>query len=127
MATTDDPNVPWLTVIGVAADVRSYSLEVKPRPQIYTTMEQNTDNELTFVLRTEPVTSASLMRAVRAEIKALDPTLPVADFRSMDTLMSRAIARPRFSTFLLGLFAATDACVGYSCGVLHSCATRGKG
>ena len=36
MARTDEEQHPWFTIIGVARDVRSYGLEVKPRPQIYT-------------------------------------------------------------------------------------------
>src|SRR6266851_3747698 len=98
---------PWFTIIGVTGDVRSYGLEVKPRPQVYTTVEQNTDNEMTLIVRAETMPAAPLERAIRAEMKSLDPTLPLANFRTMESLVANAVARPRFSTFLIGLFAAT--------------------
>jgi len=107
MARTDEEQHPWFTIIGVAGDVRSYGLEVKPRPQIYTTVEQNTDNDMTLVVRAETMPAASLERAIRHEMKSLDPALPLANFRTMESLLANAVARPRFSTFLLGLFAAT--------------------
>jgi putative ABC transport system permease protein len=40
-------------------------------------------------------------------MKSLDPALPAANFRTMERLVSNATARPRFSTFLLSLFAVT--------------------
>ena len=107
MARTDEEQHPWFTIIGVAGDVRSYGLEVKPRPQIYTTVEQNTDNDMTLVVRAETMPAASLERAIRHEMKSLDPALPLANFRTMESLLANAVARPRFSTFLLGLFATT--------------------
>ena len=107
MARTDEEQHAWFTIIGVASDVRSYGLEVKPRPQIYTTVEQNTDNEMTLIVRAETMPVASLERAIRAEMKLLDPTLPPANFRTMESLIADAVARPRFSTFLLGLFATS--------------------
>jgi putative ABC transport system permease protein len=107
MARTDEEQHPWFTIIGVAGDVRSYGLEVKPRPQIYTTVEQNTDNEMTFIVRAETMPTGSLERAIRPEMKSLDPALPLANFRTMESLLANAVARPRFSTFLIGLFATT--------------------
>jgi ABC-type antimicrobial peptide transport system permease subunit len=107
MAKTDDAQHAWFTILGVARDVRSYALENKPRPQIYTTVEQNTDNEMTFIVRAEGVPLTSLERVVRVQMKALDPSLPLANFRTLEGLMARSIARPRFGTFLLGLFAVT--------------------
>ena len=64
-------------------------------------MEQNTDNEMTLLARAETMPSASLERAIRAEMKSLDPALPLANFRTMESLVANAVARPRFTTFLL--------------------------
>jgi putative ABC transport system permease protein len=101
--TTD--NAPWLTIVGVVHDVRGYALAVKPKPQVYSPVEQDTQNEMTFVVRAEAASSASLERTVRAEMKSLDPALPLANFRLMERLVANATAGPRFSAFLLGLFA----------------------
>src|SRR5260370_42119257 len=53
MTRTDDPERPWFVIVGIAGDVRSYGLDVKPRPQICTAVEQNTDNFMTFVVRAD--------------------------------------------------------------------------
>jgi putative ABC transport system permease protein len=97
---------PWWTVVGVARDVRSYGLDTKPRPQIYTAIEQNTENEMTFVVRAEGLPASALERTLRATMKPLDPALPLANFRTMESLMASAVARPRFSALVLGWFAA---------------------
>ncbi len=98
---------PWVTVVGVARDVRGYTLEMKPRPEFYVPFGQDTQNEMTFVVRAAPASAASVEKAIRSEMKALDPALPLANFHTMDGLLSNAVARPRFTTFLLDLFAGT--------------------
>jgi putative ABC transport system permease protein len=107
MARSDEAQHAWFTIVGVVGDVRSYGLDVKPRPQIYTAVEQNTDNMLTFVVRARTSPALFLERSLRSQMKSLDPTLPLANFRTMESLMARAVSRPRFSTFLLILFAST--------------------
>jgi putative ABC transport system permease protein len=107
IARADDPGHPWFLIVGVVRDVRSYGLDVKPRPQIYTTVEQNTDNMMTFVARAHAGPAALLERPFRAQMKSLDPALPLANFRTMEGLLSNAVSRPRFSTVLLVLFALT--------------------
>ena len=47
----------------------------------------------------------SLESTLRREMKLIDPTLPVANFRTIEVLVSNALAKPRFSSFLMGLFA----------------------
>jgi putative ABC transport system permease protein len=106
-----DENRTWMTIVGVARNVRTRSLDTTPRPQVYTTVEQNTDNEMTMVLAAlgaaGPGASAALERPVRGAMRELDPTLPVAEFRTMERLVGQAVARQRFTSFLLGLFAGT--------------------
>jgi ABC-type antimicrobial peptide transport system permease subunit len=62
---------------------------------------------MTFVVRADALPAEQLERTVRAEMKSIDPALPVANFRPMESLVATALARPRFGTFLLGLFAVT--------------------
>jgi putative ABC transport system permease protein len=100
-----DENFPWFTVVGVVRDVRGYALEAPLRPQVYRPVEQDTENEMTFVVRAEATPAALLERTIRAEMKSIDPSLPPANFRTMEGLVATALARPRFSALLLGLFA----------------------
>jgi putative ABC transport system permease protein len=59
---------------------------------------------MTLVIRTdrEP---AALAPAVQREIRSLDPNQPISDLRTMNQVMSEWVARSRFNTLLLGLFA----------------------
>src|SRR4029434_8983614 len=41
-------------------------------------------------------------------VASIDPLLPVKRVRTMDELMGRSVAQPRFRTMLLALFAAAD-------------------
>jgi putative ABC transport system permease protein len=101
---TDD--APWLTIVGVAGDVRGYSLAVKPKAQVYSPLAQNMWGDMTFVLRVDNSSLASTEKAIRAEMKTLDPALPLGNFRLMESLLANAVARPRFGAFLFSLFAA---------------------
>ncbi len=49
----------------------------------------------------------SLIGAVRAAVRDIDPSLPLAQVRSMDEVLAGARSRPRFLTTLLGLFSTT--------------------
>jgi len=93
--------------VGVVRDVRSYGLQTQARPQFYHPFAQEPDeNEMSVVLRVDDAALPSLRSAVQQEIKQLDSTLPVANFRTMEQLVATAVARPRFTALLLGLFAA---------------------
>jgi putative ABC transport system permease protein len=60
---------------------------------------------MTFVVHTavEPTT---LAEAVRREVRALDPSLPVTALEPLETVVARSISQPRFYMLVLGIFAA---------------------
>jgi putative ABC transport system permease protein len=100
-----------VTVIGVVDDVRHGSLEAEPKPQMYLAHAQfrmwDTHAAvpgMTLVLRTaaDPV---QLTAEVRQAVHALDSNLPVSDVQTMEQVVSSSIARPKFMTMLLSLFA----------------------
>jgi len=97
----------WRTIVGVVRDVRGFALEAQARPQLYHPHAQSTYGVMTIVARADATALPSLRSAIQEEFKRLDAALPVANFRTMPELVAKAVARPRFSAFLLGLFAAT--------------------
>ncbi len=102
--------MPWLTIVGVVHDVRGTALDVKPHPAFYRPHAQDPGywDEMTLVARySDGAPVSSLETTLRRELKVIDPTLPVANFRRMETLVSEATARPRFSSLLLVAFAGT--------------------
>jgi putative ABC transport system permease protein len=104
----DDPNQPrWLTIVGIADDVRQGGLTARLRPQAYVPYTQiirtGQLSEGTLVVRT-PLDPASLAAAVRSRIQAVDRGAAVT-FRTMDAVMSDAVARQRFQMQVLAAFA----------------------
>jgi predicted permease len=102
---------PWVTVVGVAKDVRYMSLEAAAVPQVYRSFWQVEWNESNVVGAYVAVRSTLPQETVVAEIwaavKAIDPSLAVADVHTMSELVSLATARRRFQTTLLTVFSGT--------------------
>jgi predicted permease len=98
----------WSTIVGVVPDVRGFALELQARPQLYYPHTQDRYDTIAMVLRVDASALPSLRGAIQQEFKQLDPALPIVDFRTMQQLVTNAAARPRFSTLLLGLFAAAS-------------------
>jgi putative ABC transport system permease protein len=96
----------WRTIVGVVRNVRGPGLEVQPRPQIYRPHAQAPSRVMSMAVRADAAALPSLRSAIQQEFKQLDAMLPLANFRTMPELVAKSVARPRFSTLLLGLFAA---------------------
>ena len=59
---------------------------------------------MNVVMRTVPPPE-TLAGSARAQVWGLDPTLPLAELQSMEENLWGSVARPRFLTLLLGVFA----------------------
>ena len=92
-------------IIGVVRNVHETSLTDKPATAFYRPFSQFPDGNLNVVIRTtrDPL---ALAGAVRAQVKALDPNLPVASVRTMESVVADATARSRMSSYLVAGFAA---------------------
>jgi len=107
---TDDSK-PWLTIVGVVATVRHNAVVEAPRAEMYVPHADlpreigGATRAMTLVIKTEGDPMA-LAEPLREAVRAMDRNLPVSDIRPMDRVAMEALAQPRFTTFLLGLFAA---------------------
>jgi predicted permease len=100
------PDTPWMTVIGVTGRVRQYTLDgIEPRIAMYHWHKQRPSRALNVVVRTATADPAAATAAVRAVLKDLDPDLPVYNVKSMQARVDESMARRRFATTLLTLFA----------------------
>jgi predicted permease len=90
-----------LTIVGVVGTVKQYGLDVDGRIVVYVP----SPNAGYQVARTtgDPTTVA---RALVKKMHELDPSLTVFDVRTMSDRMSSSMARQRFATTMLGVFAA---------------------
>lgn len=91
-------------IVGVAGNVRHTGLEKETMPTVYFADAQEPSGGGTLVIRTaaEPM---RLARAIEAQIHSLDKDQPIADVVPMNEFLSKAVARPRFQSVLLAVFA----------------------
>jgi putative ABC transport system permease protein len=102
---TNDKGEPyWMTLIGVAADVRQKGLHTDPRPEAYVSYTQWPSRYATLVVRSE-LDPAGLTAALRREIQAVDPDVPAYDVKTMREVLDGSLASRRFNMGLLVLFA----------------------
>ncbi len=99
-----DSTGPWLTVVGVMNDVKSFGLDESARPELYIPHAQFAWPEVTLVVRaaTEPL---NLVGALRAQILAVDRSTLVTNVRTMEEWLARSVAARRFNGQLLLGFA----------------------
>jgi predicted permease len=101
---------PWITVVGIVADVKHTGLTAPVKPKFYRPLEQfhiptgSTTRNVNLVVRTsgDPL---ALTPAVRDVIRRLDASVPVANVQTMDDVVAAALGTPRFAGRLLALFA----------------------
>ena len=92
-------------VVGVVGDVLQRNPGQPAAPQMYLPYAQLTSRSIRFVIRAQG-DALALAPAMRDQVRTLDANLPIADVVPLSEMVSRSIARPRFYTALLTLFAA---------------------
>ena len=101
---------PWLSVVGVVADVKNRGLGAETKPEMYFPHVESQfgmgpiRRDMTLVVRSVSDPKA-LTGAIRGEVRSLDSDLPVFRVRTMDEIVADSISRTRFTTALLSLFA----------------------
>jgi putative ABC transport system permease protein len=104
-------NRPFITVVGIVADVRHNGITEAVKEKFYVPHTQwhksvgNAIRSMTLVMKTQGDPQA-LANPVRQTIRELDPNLPVAAVRTMDEVVAATLSAPRFTGMLLGVFAA---------------------
>jgi putative ABC transport system permease protein len=95
--------VPWREVVGVVEDMHFYSIGETPIAHVFVPWTQYpTGGPLLVVRLGAPGAS---IPAVREVIQAVHPGTYVEQVASLDSLVSRATAQPRFTTQLVASFA----------------------
>jgi predicted permease len=122
----------WSTIVGIVDDVKNAGLDRPAGTEIYLPYQQpggKGSSDMYVAMRAQAGDPRSLAGAVREQLNEIDPSLPLADVRLMEDVLTRAQARPRFLTLLLTLFsgvALAIATVGIYGVVSYSVARRTK-
>src|SRR5437588_1180441 len=98
-----DPKKP-MTIVGVVGVVKQYGLETDGKIATYFPQQQRPDPRMFLAVRTSSET-AGLSSAVVSQIHAVDPDVLVYGIRTMQERLHDSLARQRFSSTMLGVFA----------------------
>jgi ABC-type antimicrobial peptide transport system permease subunit len=117
--TIEDPD--WrdkpITIVGIAHNAKDHGSGIREevRPRFYMAFQQVPDPDQIVIEAQVSGTSSGAIANVLAQIKAVDPRLPISFVEALDTLVTESagdqIALAKLSTFFAGL-ALLLACVG---------------
>jgi predicted permease len=105
----DDGSRPWLSIVGVVADVRQMGADAPVKAEMYIPQRQagaypfHAPRDLVVRASVEP---QSLAPAVRAAVREADPAQPVSLVRTMEEVLGRETAERRLGATLVLSFAA---------------------
>jgi putative ABC transport system permease protein len=91
-------------IVGVVGDIREGALDKEPEPAIYWSHSREPYSGMALVVRAAG-DATRFGAAIQKEIRAIDPDQPVADVRTMQQVIAKSIARPKFNALLLTIFA----------------------
>jgi putative ABC transport system permease protein len=94
----------WREVVGVVGSVRNRGLDEPGMEQVYIPYAQSPTYGAYYVVHAQGDPEA-LVPSIRAELRALDPNLPLFDVRRMEERLEGSTAQRRLSTILLSAFA----------------------
>jgi putative ABC transport system permease protein len=105
------PSQPWVTVVGIVADVRHNGVAAPIKEKFYRPHAQFHRSTgfaplaLCLVVKTagDPL---ALAAPLRTAVRDIDPGVPVSSVRPMSAIVADSMATPRLAGALLGLFAA---------------------
>lgn len=99
---------PWMTIVGVVADVRQMGVDAPVKAEMYMTYRQ-AGNQFWYAPRDLVIRSSanptSLASAVTAVVHEVDPDQPVSNIRTMEQVLGEEVQLRRTGTTLLGVFA----------------------
>lgn len=91
-------------IVGIVGNVRHRSLSDAARAEMYVPQAQFDNAGITLIVRTQ-TPPENLVNAVKQQVRELDPALPITDVKTLAAYRHEALALPRFTTMLLGIFA----------------------
>jgi predicted permease len=96
---------PERTVVGVVGDVRHMTLEEGSGNEFYIPMRQTQDYGVVDLVVRSSLPTGELASRLREALLPIEPNLPTANLRTMQTVVDRAASPRRFTVILLGGFA----------------------
>jgi putative ABC transport system permease protein len=101
----DDSQTPWITIVGIVADVRQAGLDVPPRPEVYYPYDQHDFFAPEYLAVRTAGDPMAVANAVREQIWAVDKDQPVTHVMPLENMLSDYLAPRELQSSLLGGFA----------------------
>ena len=98
-----DSKAPWATIVGVVGNIKTEGFDKPDQPHFYVSILQNPGYAMAVYVRAEN-NPASLTQALRQQVQAVDPDLPIFGEQTMENLVSASLAQRRFALQVVGLF-----------------------
>lgn len=90
------------TIVGVVGNIRHTGLGAEHEPEMYLPVESSRTMVLVARADSEAIALAAPLRAL---VHSIDKDQPVENVRTMEEVVSRSVAQPRFLAILLSVFA----------------------
>lgn len=122
----EDPKSPWAKIVGIVGDIKYGVFENQAAPPIYLSYRQAPIAYTYVAIRTERE-PAAFVAAVRREIAAIDPDLPVSEFFTLQKVFSDDVLGLSYVAVMLtvmGVVALVLASVGVYGVMAYSVAER---
>jgi putative ABC transport system permease protein len=100
----DNPKEPWMTIVGVVGDVHQLGLDQDAPPILFIPYQQFSLPFTNVAVRSSLPTS-TVASMVRSQLTTIDPELPPGEVTSLQGVIDRSVAQPRFRTLLISSFA----------------------
>jgi putative ABC transport system permease protein len=119
---------PWLTIVGVVGDLKNAGLDRPAGTELFLPYHQlGSSRRVHYVLLRTAGDPRAVAGQLRVAIEDIDPSLPLAQVRTMNEVLSGAKSRPRFLATLLAAFSVAAlllAAVGLYGVIAYSVARR---
>ena len=100
-------DVPWVTIVGVASDVRNMGVDEPVKPEMYFPYQQSVEPFYTpqdLVIRTS-IDPLSMVGAATNQVRQVDPDQPVSNVRTMQQVVGEETVWQDLGMKLLTIFA----------------------
>jgi putative ABC transport system permease protein len=117
---TPNQKDPWREVIGVVADERSEGMQQPPPasayyPPLLYSFDHNpvvVVRTVAYIIRSDRAGSQSLLADVQRAVWSLNPSLPLADVRTLEEIYSKSMERTSFTLVMLAIAGAMALLIG---------------
>ncbi|MEK6321131.1 MAG: ABC transporter permease [Acidobacteriota bacterium] len=98
----------WFTVVGLVEDTKNLGVDKPGGTELYFLQPQTAafgvSTRMSFVVRTEGASAATVASGIRSVVSELDPSVPIFQLQTMSDIVADSLVRPRFLSLLLGAF-----------------------